>query len=336
MDKEVDSQYFQHDEKKIEEFLKTEPWKKDPKSFSKCRIAAGAAMRMLKHALRGVDKGRARDGGKGLPLEVMGLMVGRPQNDTIVVLDAIPLPCDGFESEWDVNISNEAMIHMTNISERLEKKGQKERIVGWYHSHPFEVGTHSNCFMSAIDINTQSMYQKAVTAHWTAVVIDPLRCITKSKLEMSTFRAYPDIYKPPADQAPDGESIRESAGKNWGTYPEKYYMLETKFFMSSIARSTMELFSKDSLWIKILSNSNIDDEEFAGKIVKRIVKSTQKLPAMEPRFDKSKDQKQLSANNDTAELAHELCTEQTLGILRKLLFKGCSCGKKHVKNMEVE
>lgn len=37
-------------------------------------------------------------------------------------------------------------------------------------------------------------------------------------------------------------------------------MLETKFFMSNIARSTMELFSKDSLWIRILSNSKIDDE----------------------------------------------------------------------------
>lgn len=83
----------------------------------------------------------------------MGLMVGRPQDDSIIVLDAIPLPCDGFESEWDVNISTDAMIHMTNISEQLEKKGQKERIVGWYHSHPFEVGVHNNCFMSAIDIS---------------------------------------------------------------------------------------------------------------------------------------------------------------------------------------
>lgn len=65
MDAELDSQYFQHDEKKIEALLNAEPWKKDPRNFSKCKIAAGAAMRMVKHALRGVEKGRARDGGKG-------------------------------------------------------------------------------------------------------------------------------------------------------------------------------------------------------------------------------------------------------------------------------
>eukprot|EP00471_Norrisiella_sphaerica_P006044 CAMPEP_0184489720 /NCGR_PEP_ID=MMETSP0113_2-20130426/16204_1 /TAXON_ID=91329 /ORGANISM="Norrisiella sphaerica, Strain BC52" /LENGTH=342 /DNA_ID=CAMNT_0026873305 /DNA_START=4 /DNA_END=1032 /DNA_ORIENTATION=+ len=332
MDKELDSKYYAHDEAKIEELLRSQPWKENPKNFSKCKISALAAMRMLKHTLRGVEKGKARDEGKGLPLEVMGLMVGRPQDDTIVVLDTLPLPCDGFESEWDVNIGDKAMMHMTNISEQMEKKGQKERIVGWYHSHPFEVGVHNNCFMSAIDVNTQSMYQKAITKHWTAVVVDPLRCVAKSKLEMAAFRAYPDDFRPPADQAPDGESISENKGKNWGTYPEKYYQLQTNFFMSSIARSTMELFSKDSLWIRILSNSQIDDEEFAGKVVKRIGKCTNKISTAtaDPRlYDKGSSSKDRSAGKgDSSKIAHLLCKEQTLGLLRKLLFQGCGCQKK--------
>ena len=65
MDKEADSKYFAHDEQKIEALLKEEPWKKDPKNFRKCKISALAGMRMLKHSLRGVEKGRARDQGKG-------------------------------------------------------------------------------------------------------------------------------------------------------------------------------------------------------------------------------------------------------------------------------
>uniref|UniRef100_A0A7S2TWV7 COP9 signalosome complex subunit 5 n=1 Tax=Lotharella oceanica TaxID=641309 RepID=A0A7S2TWV7_9EUKA len=326
MDKEADGKYYAHDAAAIKKVMDDKPWEKNPKNFAKCNISALAGMRMLKHALSGVKKGRARDGGKGLPLEVMGLMVGRPSADSITVLDAIPLPCDGFESEWNVNISQKAMMLMIKVQERIEAKGTKEEIIGWYHSHPFEVGVHNNCFMSAIDVNTQSMYQKAIKKHWTAVVVDPLRCVAKSKLEMSAFRAYPDHFKPPADQAPDGEPIRENAGKNWGTYPERYYQLQTKFFMSSIARSTMDLFSKDSLWIRILSNSKIDDEEYAGKVIKRIGKATTKMAASigVARYEKgSNKDKPNPAVEDSTKIAHELCTEQTLGILRHALFCGC-------------
>mmetsp|Transcript_28915 Transcript_28915/g.46970 ORF Transcript_28915/g.46970 Transcript_28915/m.46970 type:complete len:340 (-) Transcript_28915:150-1169(-) len=339
MDKELDSKFYAHDQKKIDQLEEEKPWKKDPRSYSKCKISALAAMRMLKHTLRGVEKGRARDKGKGLPLEVMGLMVGRPQEDSIIILDALPLPCDGFESEWDVNIGEKATRYMLELSEQLEKRGQKERIIGWYHSHPFEVGVYNNCFMSAIDVNTQSNNQLAVP-HWTGVVIDPLRCVAKSKLEMAAFRAYPMGYTPPADMAPDGESLRENKDKNWGTYPEKYYMLETTFFMSSIARSTMELFSKDSLWIRILSDSQIDDEEYGGKVVKRIGKCSSKLnssASMDPRmFDRGakfggaggSSKAEENAGVESSKLAHELCKEQTMGMLRKLIFRGCTCNKK--------
>eukprot|EP00954_Amorphochlora_amoebiformis_P020768 1341697-Amorphochlora_amoeboformis.AAC.2 len=309
--------------------MEEEAWKKQPKHFSKCRISALAAMKMLKHTLAGVKKGRARDGGKGLPLEVMGLMLGVIKPNSVIVLDSLPLPCDGFESEWDVKISDRATMLMLDVQNRMEEKGSTERVIGWYHSHPFEVGVYNNCFLSAIDLSTQSNYQKAGPAGWTGVVVDPMRCVAKSKLEMSAFRAYPDGFTVGKDVAPDGESIRETPGKNWGTYPEKYYQLETSFFMSSIARSTMDLFSKDSLWIRIIANSKMDDEEYSGKIIKRMTKASTKLTTANSFPEKVKDTpKSDTSQSETAKIAHDLCKEHTLGILRNILFLGCQCRPK--------
>lgn len=29
---------------------------------------------------------------------------------------------------------------------------RKDRLIGWYHSHPFEVGELSNCYFSGVDV----------------------------------------------------------------------------------------------------------------------------------------------------------------------------------------
>lgn len=57
-------------------------------------MSALAAMKMLKHSLAGVKKGRAKG---GMPIEVMGLLIGKPEGETIVVLDAAPIPVEGIE-----------------------------------------------------------------------------------------------------------------------------------------------------------------------------------------------------------------------------------------------
>ena len=54
-------------------------------------------MKMLTHALSGVQKGIEKG---GLPIEIMGLIVGRPSTDdaslrTLVVTDVFPLPVEG-------------------------------------------------------------------------------------------------------------------------------------------------------------------------------------------------------------------------------------------------
>ncbi len=331
MDKELDSKFFAHDEAKIKELETKKPWASNPKFFSNCRVSALAAMRMLKHSMRGVKKGRARDGGKGLPLEVMGLMVGRPQGDTVVILDAIPLPCDGFESEWNVNIGEKAATFMVEINEQIEKRNQKEKLIGWYHSHPFDVGAHDNCFMSAIDVNTQTMNQLGTSKYWTAIVVDPLRCMEKGRLCMRSFRTYPRGFCPPAGTAPDGERLSQSKGKNWGSNPEKYYELQISYFMSSVGRNAMKIFSQDSLWIQIISNSQIDDEEYRAGLVKRVEKlSSAQTTAAGPGFGPSvmatiaagQDAKAPSSKlvESATEIAHEVCQDQAASIVRNVLF----------------
>ena len=47
--------------------------------------------------------------------------------------------------------------------------------MGWYHSHP----TYG-CWLSGIDVSTQTTYQ-TMNDPWVAVVIDPIRSITRGK-----------------------------------------------------------------------------------------------------------------------------------------------------------
>lgn len=51
---------------------------------------------------------------------------------------------------------------------------RKERFMGWYHSHPFDVEVHSHCFLSSTDISTQLSWQRAEDPHgnpWLAIVV---------------------------------------------------------------------------------------------------------------------------------------------------------------------
>lgn len=71
-------------------------------------------MKMLQHALAGVDKGRSRGTN---PVEVMGLCIGKPEGDTIIVIDTVPLPVEGTETKV---VADDAQTYMLDIMESLE------------------------------------------------------------------------------------------------------------------------------------------------------------------------------------------------------------------------
>ena len=91
---------YDFDEEKLASVRKAKPWTQDPKHFRRVRVTASATMKMLQHAVGGCEKGMESRGGK--PVEVMGLLLGRPDVDdprALLVLDVFPLPIDGAETK---------------------------------------------------------------------------------------------------------------------------------------------------------------------------------------------------------------------------------------------
>lgn len=97
-------------------------------------------MIQMTHCNSGVEKGTQKGGN---PIEVMGLMLGRPDPltpRTLVVTDVFPLPIEGFETRVIAD-DQDVVNHMIALGESLEST-RKEKFMGWYHSHPFDVGEH--------------------------------------------------------------------------------------------------------------------------------------------------------------------------------------------------
>ena len=66
--------------------------------------------------------------------------------------------------------------------------------MGWYHSHPFDVGINSHCFLSQTDLTTQLQWQRAEDPHgnpFLAVVIDPLRSLGQERTRNEGLQGLP-------------------------------------------------------------------------------------------------------------------------------------------------
>eukprot|EP01114_Cavostelium_apophysatum_P003017 TRINITY_DN1272_c0_g1_i1.p1 TRINITY_DN1272_c0_g1~~TRINITY_DN1272_c0_g1_i1.p1 ORF type:complete len:312 (-),score=63.65 TRINITY_DN1272_c0_g1_i1:57-992(-) len=129
-------------------------------------ISSLALLKMLKH-------GRA-----GVPMEVMGLMLGEFVDDyTVRVVDVFAMPQSG------TGVSVEAVdpVFQTKMLDMLKQTGRPEIVVGWYHSHP-----GFGCWLSGVDINTQQSFE-ALNQRAVAVVVDPIQSV-KGKVVIDAFR----------------------------------------------------------------------------------------------------------------------------------------------------
>ncbi|KAG7662195.1 RPN11 [[Candida] subhashii] len=121
---------------------------------------------MLKH-------GRA-----GVPMEVMGLMLGEFVDEfTIHVFDVFAMPQSG------TGVSVEAVddVFQTKMMDMLRQTGRDQMVVGWYHSHP-----GFGCWLSSVDVNTQQSFEQ-LNKRAVAVVIDPIQSV-KGKVVIDAFR----------------------------------------------------------------------------------------------------------------------------------------------------
>ncbi|GMR48589.1 hypothetical protein PMAYCL1PPCAC_18783, partial [Pristionchus mayeri] len=137
-----------------------------PDTSETVKISALALLKMLKHARSGV------------PLEVMGLMLGEFVDDfTISVVDVFAMP----QSGTSVSVESVDPAYQAQMLELLGRTSRKEMVVGWYHSHP-----GFGCWLSSVDQHTQQTFE-TLHKRAIAVVVDPIQSV-KGKVVLEAFR----------------------------------------------------------------------------------------------------------------------------------------------------
>merc|ERR1719238_163993 len=137
-----------------------------PDTAEQVYVSSLALLKMLKH-------GRA-----GVPMEVMGLMLGEFIDDyTIRCVDVFSMPQSGN------SVSVEAVdpVFQTKMLDMLKQTGRPEMVVGWYHSHP-----GFGCWFSGTDVNTQQSFEQ-LNPRAVGVVVDPIQSV-KGKVVIDCFR----------------------------------------------------------------------------------------------------------------------------------------------------
>jgi len=216
---------YKYDNVELQKFLQSKPWSKDPHHFKKVKISAIALLKMVMHA---------RSGGI---IEVMGVLMGKVDGDTMIVMDSFALPVEGTETR--VNAQTEGYEYMVEYLSLIRQVGRLENALGWYHSHP-----GYGCWLSGIDVATQMLNQQ-FQEPWLAIVIDPVRTISSGKVELGAFRTYPENYKPEDEGPSEYQSIPISKIEDFGVHCKRYYPLEVSYFKSSLDTSLLDL-----LWNK--------------------------------------------------------------------------------------
>lgn len=295
-----------------------EPWKTDPHYFKKVKMSALALLKMVMHA---------RSGGT---IEVMGLMQGKIEGDTMVVMDAFALPVEGTETR--VSAMDQGYLYMFAYQELIRKVGRLENVIGWYHSHP-----GYGCWLSGIDVSTQKLNQTGQDP-FLAVVVDPTRTCSSGKVELGAFRTYPDGYKPPDAVASDYQTIPMEKIEDFGVHANSYYPLEVSYFKSSLDRTLLGLLW-NKYWVNTLSASPLLAN--AGYTTGQIVDLANKLEEAERALGhsrhgymmidskKKEDSALVKCSRDGAKTAIEVVHGLMGQILKNLIFnRGTehSCG----------
>eukprot|EP01018_Ginkgo_biloba_P007171 Gb_35132 [translate_table: standard] len=243
---ESDSIYY-YDEVAQNKIQQDKPWTRDPHHFKKVKISALALLKMVVHS---------RSGGT---IEVMGLMQGKTEGDTIIVMDAFALPVEGTETR--VNAQADAYEYMVDYAQTNKQAGRLENVVGWYHSHP-----GYGCWLSGIDVSTQMLNQQ-FQEPFLAVVIDPTRTVSAGKVEIGAFRTYPQGYKPPDEPVSEYQTIPLNKIEDFGVHCKQYYALDITYFKSSLDSHLLDLLW-NKYWVNTLSSSPLlgNRDYVAGQI----------------------------------------------------------------------
>lgn len=304
----VDDIYrYSRDEQQL--ILQRRPWTKDPHYFKNIKVSALALLKMVMHA---------RSGGT---LEVMGLMLGKVEGDTMIVMDAFALPVEGTETR--VNAQAAAYEYMTAYIESAKLVGRLENAIGWYHSHP-----GYGCWLSGIDVSTQMVNQQ-YQEPFVAIVIDPTRTISAGKVNLGAFRTYPKGYKPPDEGPSEYQTIPLNKIEDFGVHCKQYYSLDVSYFKSALDQKLLDsLWNK--YWVNTLSSSTLltnadymthqisDLSEKLEQGENQVNKSGSFMLSIDP--DKKDDGKLAKANKDSCKTGIEAIHGLMSQVLKDSLF----------------
>lgn len=238
---------YSYNKKQQQDILTAKPWEKDVHFFKDVKVSALALLKMVMHA---------RSGGN---LEVMGMLLGKVDGATMIVMDSFALPVQGTETR--VNAQAAAYEYMAAYTVSAKEVNRLENAVGWYHSHP-----GYGCWLSGIDVSTQMLNQQFQDP-WVAIVVDPVRTISAGKVNIGAFRTYPKGYKPPDDTPSEYQTIPLNKIEDFGVHCKQYYPLDISYFKSSLDRRLLEsLWNK--YWVNTLSSSSLltNEEYTTGQI----------------------------------------------------------------------
>jgi len=238
---------YSYNKKQQQDILTAKPWEKDVHFFKDVKVSALALLKMVMHA---------RSGGN---LEVMGMLLGKVDGSTMIVMDSFALPVQGTETR--VNAQAAAYEYMAAYTVSAKEVNRLENAVGWYHSHP-----GYGCWLSGIDVSTQMLNQQFQDP-WVAIVVDPVRTISAGKVNIGAFRTYPKGYKPPDDTPSEYQTIPLNKIEDFGVHCKQYYPLDISYFKSSLDRRLLEsLWNK--YWVNTLSSSSLltNEEYTTGQI----------------------------------------------------------------------
>ncbi|CAD6193868.1 unnamed protein product [Caenorhabditis auriculariae] len=224
-----------------------------PDTAETVNISALALIKMLRHARSGV------------PLEVMGLMLGSFVDDyTINVVDVFAMP----QSGTSVTVESVDPVYQTKHMDLLKLVGRTENVVGWYHSHP-----GFGCWLSSVDVATQQSFE-ALHQRAVAVVVDPIQSV-KGKVMLDAFRSINPMNLNLRAMAPTAEPRQTTSNLGGLVKPSlisivhglntKYYSLNITYQLSSREQNMLTCMNKkswvDGMNLRLTSSVEKDNDE---------------------------------------------------------------------------